>query len=69
MTAETVQVNGDTGIVFLMRGDKVEQRTVKLGAQSAQGQVVLSGIDAGARLAVPVQGKLSDGMTVRVQNP
>ena len=66
--SEAVQVNGESGIVFVVRGDKVEQRTVKLGAQSAQGQVVLSGIDAGARLAVPLQGKLSDGMTIRVQN-
>jgi RND family efflux transporter MFP subunit len=66
--AEAVQVNGDSGIVFVVRGDKVEQRAVKLGAQSAQGQVVLSGIDAGARLAVPLQGKLSDGMAIRVQN-
>jgi RND family efflux transporter MFP subunit len=65
--AETVQVNGDTGVVFVVHGDKVEQRTVKLGAQSEQGQVVLSGIDAGARLAIPVQGKLSDAMTVRVE--
>jgi RND family efflux transporter MFP subunit len=65
--AETVQVNGDTGVVFVVHGDKAEQRTVKLGAQSEQGQVVLSGIDAGARLAIPVQGKLSDGMTVRVE--
>jgi RND family efflux transporter MFP subunit len=65
--AETVQVNGDSGVVFVVHGDKVEQRTVKLGAQSEQGQVVLSGIDAGARLAIPVQGKLSDGMTVRVE--
>jgi RND family efflux transporter MFP subunit len=65
--AETVQVNGDTGVVFVIHGDKVEQRTVRLGAQSEQGQVVLSGIDAGARLAIPVQGKLSDGMSVRAE--
>ena len=44
-----------TGNVFVLRGDKVEQRTVKLGAQSAQGQIVLSGIDAGAKLAVPLR--------------
>jgi hypothetical protein len=40
---------------------------VKLGAQSAQGQILLSGIDAGTRLAVAVTGKLSDGAKVRVE--
>jgi hypothetical protein len=47
----------------------VEQRTVKLGAQSAQGQVVLAGIDAGAQLAIAVRGKLRDGERVRIEQP
>jgi RND family efflux transporter MFP subunit len=64
---EAVESNGATGIVFVLREDKVEQRTVKLGAQSAQGQVVLSGIDAGAKLAIAVRGKLSEGVKVRVE--
>jgi RND family efflux transporter MFP subunit len=66
---EAVEVNGDTGTVFILHDDKVEQRTVKLGAQSAQGQVVLSGIDAGAKLAIAVSGKLSDGVKVRIAKP
>jgi RND family efflux transporter MFP subunit len=66
---EAVEVNGDTGTVFILHDDKVEQRTVKLGAQSAQGQVVLSGIDAGAKLAIAVSGKLSDGAKVRIAKP
>jgi hypothetical protein len=67
--AEAVQASGATGIVFVLRDDRVEERTVKLGAQSAQGQIVLSGIDAGATLAVAVSGKLSDGARVRVEKP
>jgi multidrug efflux pump subunit AcrA (membrane-fusion protein) len=62
-------VNGDTGTVFVLHDQKVEQRSVKLGAQSAQGQVVLSGIDAGAKLAIAVSGKLSDGVKVRIEKP
>lgn len=66
---EAVEVNGDTGTVFVLHDQKVEQRSVKLGAQSAQGQVVLSGIDAGAKLAIAVSGKLSDGVKVRIEKP
>ena len=64
---EAVQVNGDTGSVFVLHADKVEQRTVKLGAQSAQGQIVLSGVAVGAKLAIAVDGKLSDGAKVRIE--
>jgi RND family efflux transporter MFP subunit len=63
--AEAVQVRGASGDVFVLRDDKVEQRAVKLGAQSAHGQVVLSGIEAGAKLAIPLSGKLSDGERVQ----
>lgn len=64
--AEAVQASGATGFVFVLHEDRVEERTVKLGAQSAQGQIVLSGIDAGTKLAAAVSGKLSDGVKVRV---
>jgi RND family efflux transporter MFP subunit len=64
---EAVEVHGDAGTVFLLHGDRVEERAVKLGAQSAQGQVVLSGIEPGAKLAIPVSGvKLHDGDKVRL---
>lgn len=65
--AEAVAVNGTTGTVFVLHDKKVEERSVKLGAQSAQGQLVLSGIDAGAKLAVALNGKLSDGVGVRIE--
>jgi RND family efflux transporter MFP subunit len=66
---EAVAANGANGTVFVVHDDKVEQRTVKLGAQSAQGQVVLAGIDAGAQLAIAVRGKLRDGERVRIEQP
>ena len=55
--------------VFVLQNGKVEERTVKLGAQSPQGQIVLSGIDPGAKLAIAVSGKLSDGAKVRIEEP
>jgi RND family efflux transporter MFP subunit len=65
--AEAVEVRGAAGTVYVLHDDKVEERSVKLGAQSAQGQIVLSGIDAGAKLAIPVDGaKLHDGEKVRL---
>jgi RND family efflux transporter MFP subunit len=66
---EAVEVNGATGRVFVLHDGTVEERTVKLGAQSAQGQIVLSGVDAGAQLAIAVSGKLSDGAKVRIEQP
>ena len=47
---ESVQVDGDTGVVFVVADGGVERRTVRLGAQSAAGQVVLAGLTAGTRL-------------------
>jgi RND family efflux transporter MFP subunit len=66
---DAVEVNGAIGRVFVLQNGKVEERAVKLGAQSAQGQLVLSGIDAGAKLAIAVSGKLTDGEKVRIEPP
>jgi RND family efflux transporter MFP subunit len=66
---DAVEANGATGKVFVLQNGKVEERTVKLGAQSPQGQIVLSGIDPGAKLAIAVSGKLSDGAKVRIEEP
>ena len=48
---ESVQADGDTGVVFVVADGGVERRTVRLGAQNAAGQVVLAGLTAGTRLA------------------
>ena len=64
---ESVQVDGDTGVVFVVADGGVERRTVRLGAQSAAGQVVLAGLTAGTRLARGDLGSLADGSRVRVQ--
>jgi RND family efflux transporter MFP subunit len=64
---ESVQVDGDTGVVFVVADGGVERRTVRLGAQSAAGQIVLAGLVAGTRLARGNLGSLADGMKVRVE--
>jgi RND family efflux transporter MFP subunit len=55
--------------VFLVNGDKVEEREVKPGQQQESRIEILEGLRVGDRLAVPVRGQLSNGDTVREQTP
>jgi len=64
---ESVQADGDTGIVFVVADGGVERRTVRLGAESAAGQIVLAGLAAGTRLALGDFELLADGSKVRVE--
>jgi hypothetical protein len=64
---EAVQVDGDTGVVFVVANGGVERRTVRLGAESAAGRVVLAGVTAGTRLARGDLAALADGVRVRVE--
>jgi RND family efflux transporter MFP subunit len=63
---EAVQANGDTGIVFVINGDAVERRTVRLGAANADGQTILAGLQPGAVLAIGDFSKLGDGSRVHI---
>lgn len=63
---EAVQANGDTGSVYLISGDTVERRSVRLGANSTGTQTVLSGLQPGAQVAVGDLSKLHDGVKVNV---
>ena len=64
---EAVQADGDTGVVFVIADGGVERRTVRLGGQSAAGQIVLAGLKAGTRLARGDLSSLADGSKVRVE--
>jgi RND family efflux transporter MFP subunit len=64
---ESVQADGDTGVVFVVADGGVERRTVRLGAQNAAGQIVLAGLQAGTRLARGDLTLLADGSRVRIQ--
>jgi RND family efflux transporter MFP subunit len=64
---EAVQPNGETGYVFVIRDDTLERRAVRLGARSATGQTVLSGLTPGTRVAVGELATFADGARVRVE--
>ena len=63
---EAVQANGDSGVVFVINGNTVEQRTVRLGTRNADGQTILAGVPAGALLAVGDLSKLADRSKVHI---
>jgi RND family efflux transporter MFP subunit len=62
-----VQASGETGVVFVLRGDIVERRAVRLGASSGDNATVLSGLTAGDRVAIGDFTQLKDGAKVRVE--
>ena len=67
---EAVAVNGDTGTIFVVRDSTVERRAVRLGGQLPDGrQIVVSGINAGAQLAIADFSLLADGTAVRITVP
>jgi len=51
-----------------LNDNRVERRAVRLGARVANGQIVLSGVSAGARVAAGDLSQLADGARVRVAN-
>ena len=61
-----VQASGDTGIVFVITGDHLERRRVRLGTRGADGQTILSGLQPGASLALGNLDTLKDGLRVHV---
>jgi RND family efflux transporter MFP subunit len=63
---EAVQIDGEIGTVYLLSGDRLERRAVRLGANSGGTQTVLAGLQPGALLAVGDFSKLHDGARVRV---
>jgi RND family efflux transporter MFP subunit len=64
---EAVQASGDTGVVFVIIDDRLERRSVRLGSTIPAGQVVLSGLTPGTRLAVGDPSALADGVRIRAQ--
>jgi RND family efflux transporter MFP subunit len=64
---EAVQGTGDIGTVFVIDGDHVERRAVRLGARGADGQTILSGLQVGLRVAVGDLANLTDGARVHIE--
>ena len=65
--SNAVQASGETGVVFVVRGDIVERRAVHLGASSGDNATVLSGLTAGDRVVIGDFTQLKDGAKVRVE--
>jgi RND family efflux transporter MFP subunit len=66
--SEAVQTSGDTGVVYLLRDQTLERRAVRLGARTQAGQIVTSGLTAGARIAIGDFNELADGVRFRIEN-
>lgn len=62
-----VQASGDTGVVFVIRDDVVERRAVRLGRREGDAWIVLSGLTAGARVAIGDFSQLVDGARIRIE--
>jgi RND family efflux transporter MFP subunit len=67
LSSNAVQASGTSGVVFVVRDDTLERRTVRLGASSGDSITVLSGLVAGERVAVGDFAQLKDGAKVRVE--
>lgn len=67
LPSAAVQATGTAGVVFIVRDDVLDRRTVRLGASSADEVTVLSGVTAGEKVAVGDFSKLKDGAKIRVR--
>ena len=56
---------GDTGVLYVIRDNRLERRAVKLGGKTSDGQQVLSGLTAGENVAIGDLSKFSDGAKVK----
>ncbi|HUP92577.1 MAG TPA: efflux RND transporter periplasmic adaptor subunit, partial [Solimonas sp.] len=65
--AEAIQVSGETGVVWVIQGEAVERRAVRVGGTLADGVRVIGGLSGGEQLAVGDFAKLQDGAKVAVQ--
>jgi RND family efflux transporter MFP subunit len=67
LPSNAVQGSGDSGVVFVVHGDSVERRAVRLGAGSSDSVTVLSGLAAGDGVAIGDFTRLKDGIKIRVE--
>jgi membrane fusion protein (multidrug efflux system) len=56
---------GQTSRVFVVSDDRLEERIVRLGQEAGSRIEIVSGVDAGAVLALPGDAVLSEGLRVR----
>jgi RND family efflux transporter MFP subunit len=64
--AEAVQLSGSAGVVFIISGDSVERRAVRLGARTAEGQTILAGLLPGTLVALGDLHKLGNKSRIHI---
>lgn len=62
-----VSKRDNSSFVFVVKGNRVEQRTIRTGEESGDAYVVLDGLSGNETVAVSGVDKLSDGDRVKVQ--
>ena len=67
LPSTAVQAAGTAGVVFVVHGDTVERRAVRLGAADGEHVTVLSGLAAGDQVAVGDFTRLKDGSKIRIE--
>jgi RND family efflux transporter MFP subunit len=67
LPSNAVQESGTAGVVFVVHGDTLERRAVRLGAGGSGSITVLSGLTAGERVAVGDFNQFKDGAKIRVE--
>jgi len=68
LPSDAVQTNGDSGTVYVLDGSNVERRTVRVSGHTSEGDLVLSGLPAGTRVAVGDFTHLSDNARVAIRD-
>ena len=57
----------NSSFVFVVKGNRVEQRTIRTGDESSDAFLVLDGLSGNEQVATTGVEKLSDGARVKVQ--
>ena len=65
--ASAVETISGTSRVYVVKGDKVEERIVTTGEKAGQQIEITSGVAAGDVVAAAPKGRLADGTPVRVR--
>ena len=65
--SDALRRDGDQDVVFVVRGDNVERRAVKVGPRQGDLAVVLAGVETGERVVTQGPNELADGDEVKVK--
>jgi len=68
LVPKTAVIKADnTSYVFVVKGNKVEQRTIRTGEEQGDAYVVLDGLSGNETVAIAGADKLRDGDRIKVQ--